>query len=295
QPWIVASRSAGGASGCSRSIGSRGPVCEPGATEASEAASINSIPPPLARAGTVPTHTSTGTGRSTSCWPSATASRPIVPALSSCNTTTARSATAWSRWSCRYPRRGLSIAPSTLITSTRSPDGAWAMATRGYTATTRNNENNTREHKERRIGRTIVPRRGVSSEGSPGKESHEDGHPTRGHGSGACGSRPPTQRPLGVQAGRPPLAVGRPHRILGAARCLDLTAVPGRRHGGQGDPVEARRGGRRLHEDPAPAAALDHLRLRRQDRARAHLSRQPRGRASAQDQPLGDQSGAGGG
>ena len=99
-PWIVASRSGGTSSGASRSIGSRGPVWEPGATAASDAASIRSIPAPLARAGTGPTHTSTGTGSSTKRCARATPSWPIVPAESTCSTITAPSATACSRcWS----------------------------------------------------------------------------------------------------------------------------------------------------------------------------------------------------
>ena len=72
----------------------------PGATAASDAASISSIPAPLARAGTGPTHTSTGTGSSTRRCARATPSWPIVPAESTCSTITARSATACSRcWS----------------------------------------------------------------------------------------------------------------------------------------------------------------------------------------------------
>ena len=88
-PWIVASRSGGTSSGASRSIGSRGPVWEPGATAASDAASIRSIPAPLARAGTGPTHYEHGHRQLDQTLRQGDAVLADRPAESTCNTITA--------------------------------------------------------------------------------------------------------------------------------------------------------------------------------------------------------------
>ena len=101
----------------------------PPATQHPSEASPRRSPAP----GTGPTHTSTGTGSSTRRCARATPSRPIVPAESTCNTITARSATASIEVLVQVPVSGRSIAPSTLITSTRfwGSAGACAWAANG--------------------------------------------------------------------------------------------------------------------------------------------------------------------
>src|SRR6266480_4433124 len=128
QPSIWASRPGTGASGCRRSTGSRGPVCVRGATDENEDASMRSIAAPLARAGTGPTHTITGTGILAMRSASPTAACPMPPALSTSSTTVAPRVEASSSIPLTNPSRGRSSAPSTLTTSTGGSIGCASAA-----------------------------------------------------------------------------------------------------------------------------------------------------------------------
>ena len=150
--------------GCSRSTGSRGPVCEPGSPRA--ASGVHQEHPGAARpCGPVPTQTSTGTGSSDQPLAQRHAVLPDRARAIHLQDDHRVVGDRGVELVVQVPRSGRSIAPSTLITATLSPAGSCACAAAAETVpATVSSRKTTRE---RRMGRTIVPRRGVSSAGIP--------------------------------------------------------------------------------------------------------------------------------
>src|SRR5919204_163107 len=182
-------------SGCSTSTGRSGPVCEPGATPATDDASISSRPAPLALAGAGPTQVRTGTSRLATRSARATPSRPSAPGVSSWSTITAPARSASARRSSTNASKGRSIGPWTSITCTRVVGGAAAADAAGPAGARHPTTATTSENARRRpIGRASYrPRDGAYPERNlmAVDTGHRPGPPPLGGRPGRRGPRDP--------------------------------------------------------------------------------------------------------
>ncbi len=234
-----------------------------------------------------PTQTSTGTGSSTSRCPSAT------PSCAD------RARAVHLQHDDRVVGDGLRPELVVQVPEQRPVDRALHLdhvhavrrapvlrAAAAATAVRGHGEQQDSTRRERRMGRTIVPRRGVSSAGIPMDTIRSPKHS-------------PPSRPISDRWAFKPVALVllfAVARRLGR-RCFAVMLSPpflaaGARRATRSRTASTQRG-LGLHADPAAAAAIHDLRERRQDGPRARLPGQPTDRPAPPDQPASRQGRAG--
>ncbi len=179
------------------------------------------------------------------------------PRCSSCSTTTAPSASAWSSAASGSRYRGRSIAPSTLITP-RVTLGAGSRPRARRRAAEAARRDGRRAAQRRRPGERREGTR--ATHGLP--SYREAGGVSLGASHGHVqttppGGPPPPQRPFRLQAVRGPAAGARCAPVAsGLMAMVHRATLRGRGRGREADRHQAHGAGRRLHADPpVPASA----------------------------------------